>query len=335
MGDPNVPKTTSVSLLPGFLFYPTEEQLFCYHLRNKNNCLYIPSTSATDLSPFGFELIKEIDFYNYDPLELPELACFPFGHGGIKKHWYCFTATVGSECAKREARGGFWKSMGPALDFVSETEGAVLGTKKTFVFFRGDSSSSVLTDWVMYEYALVDHREIAFVLCRVFLKSHGGNKVSEHLLSSCAGESVAVMHRPSKSVIAEVAVHEDNIVETDNEVPGFLMKLISEPDDLVMAGPVSDAGFQLPVGSPQPDEQVRPSDGNISGSGLTHGLLIDSAILEGDFIERFPPVEQRLMAKNSEKWIDVDGTSSLLDQFLWPFLLVVEIVFLVACTGKI
>ncbi|KAF8406296.1 hypothetical protein HHK36_008381 [Tetracentron sinense] len=289
-------KVTSISLLPGFIFYPTEEQLLCYYLSNKNKILYFPSTSATDVSPFGFDLIKEFDFYNYDPLELPEISCFPFGHDGIKKHWYCFTAAEGTECAKREARGGFWKIMEPAQYVVGESEEVILGTKKTFVFFRVDSLAAIKTDWVMYEYALVDHSEAEFVLCRIFHKSHGGNKAWEHVFSSCAEGSVEIMHDiasdvpskqhagPSTSVIGVVA-HEENIFETENEVASFLMRLINEPDDLVVAGPVFDYGFQLPVGILQPDEMVLHSDGNVSGSAVEDGLLFNPAIPEETFIE--------------------------------------------------
>ncbi|XP_010263492.1 PREDICTED: NAC domain-containing protein 101-like isoform X4 [Nelumbo nucifera] len=142
---------------PGFRFRPTEEQLLCYYLSNKNNreSPTHHNLSVVDVPLLGSDVIEELDLYNYDPCDLPEIACFPFGDGGRKKHWYCFTAKATSDRGKRKTRGGFWKSRGRARDVIGK--GVLLGKRKTFVFYRGNSLKAEKSGWMMYEYALVDH----------------------------------------------------------------------------------------------------------------------------------------------------------------------------------
>ncbi|XP_043712014.1 NAC domain-containing protein 68-like [Telopea speciosissima] len=322
MGDPN-PKNVRaipISIPPGFRFYPTEEQLLCYYLTNKNNCaerhecdLSFPSISDVNFSPFGLVMVKEIDLYGYDPCDLPEIACFPYGRGGSRKHWYCFTAKVSTERLRRKARGGFWKMKGRARDILGGKEGPVLGKRNTFVFYRRNSSLTMKTDWVLYEYALVDHLKDSFTLCRVFFKSHPGNKIAEHIPSSCIDKSIAAMHNTDVDAhnkqhdrasgsgigevlvagIGEVLVHAETSFGTDNDIQGLPMKSTSEPCDSILAQQASDDGFRFPMTIPQLDQLVESSNGIVSGSSrsticvgiMTDQLISNSVILEGDFIE--------------------------------------------------
>ena len=48
--------------LPGFRFYPTDEELLRFYLRRK-----------IDKKPIKIELIKQIDIYKYDPWDLPSM----------------------------------------------------------------------------------------------------------------------------------------------------------------------------------------------------------------------------------------------------------------------
>ncbi|KAK9270570.1 hypothetical protein L1049_026151 [Liquidambar formosana] len=143
----------------------------------------------------------------------------------------------------------------------------------------------------MYEYALVDHIK-DFVLCRVFVKSHRGNSISDNVLSSGAEESysavrhIGIQHDGAVTPdIGEAKAHDDNSLDGKNETLRFPMTLVSELDDQVTIRPVSAAGCQFPSGI-HSNELVR-------SSGLTHGgaVFADSAtaeflsILEGDFIE--------------------------------------------------
>lgn len=142
MGD-----TTSFSLPPGTQFYPSDQQLICYYLSSKNG--------SDHRNGAGLDLIREIDLYNCDPFNLPESACFRFGRGGRKSHWFCFVARV-LKGGRRKAGGGYWKKRGRVKDVVGAgARRVVVGTRKRFVFYLGDcTETAVKTDWLMYEYAL-------------------------------------------------------------------------------------------------------------------------------------------------------------------------------------
>ncbi|KAL8244381.1 hypothetical protein R6Q59_010639 [Mikania micrantha] len=133
-------------LPPGCQFFPSEQQLICHYLTLKNNGDRIDSASSN--------LINDLDLYRFEPFDLPESARFSFGREGKRKHW----------------------RSGPVKDIVGAgVQGVVVGTRKTFVFYLGDSVKTGLrTKWIMYEYALVDQKmaEASYVLCRVFAKSY-------------------------------------------------------------------------------------------------------------------------------------------------------------------
>ncbi|CAI9115809.1 OLC1v1016810C1 [Oldenlandia corymbosa var. corymbosa] len=229
MGDlknPNQATSFLNPLPPGSRFYPSEQQLICFYLTSKNNGGAAINNST---GPYGIDVIKEIDLYNFEPFNLPEAAGFRFGSGGLRRHWYFFVGRILKEGGgRRKAGGGYWKRkrvrdvMGAGADKV------VVGTRKSFVFYLGDSpSNAVKTHWVMYEYALIDHHHHAgsFVLCRIFLKSHTQNSLSEHMISSCGDGSVASVRHVGvqcdgnvKSVVSKAQSHEKNTPDDENRV---------------------------------------------------------------------------------------------------------------------
>ncbi|KAK4778622.1 hypothetical protein SAY86_006150 [Trapa natans] len=165
---------------PGYRFHPSEDQLFRFYLMNKN----------TDPNPEDLcNVIKELDMYGYFPPELPDAVCFPYGSGGRKRHWYCYTLRVAyRERRNRRTRGGFWRRRGAAKVVAVDGgsgENAVWGTRTRFVFYAGDSAKTAIkTDWVMSEYALADHFTASFVLCRVSVKANGGNIMTSKVMAS-------------------------------------------------------------------------------------------------------------------------------------------------------
>ena len=151
MGDPSNPKPPSILLSTGCRFHPSEEQLVCSYLTHKNN----------DDRRFGFDAINEIDLYNYNPFDLPDTACFRFGRGGRKRRWYSYVGTrVLKQGGRRRAGDGYWRRRGRGRDVVGGGK-VVVGTRRSFVFYLGDSlETAASTDWVMYEYALIDRHEV-------------------------------------------------------------------------------------------------------------------------------------------------------------------------------
>ncbi|KAK6938663.1 NAC domain, partial [Dillenia turbinata] len=239
--DPSKSSIAAVQKLPpGSRFYPSEEQLLCYYLSNKNN----DSSKVIDV-------IGELDLYGHDPFDLPDCACFSYGFGGRKKHWYCYTARVLSEKKWRRGGGGFWKRSGRARDVVRRGGGVVLGMRRSFVFYLGKTvKAAVKTDWVLYEYSLPHDQKVSFVLCRVFVRSRCKNSVSEHVISSCAEESVAaVRHIGTQydggvtSELAEVEGKDDDAFNGENR--RFEDGTNSAINNLITGGPISVAGLQF------------------------------------------------------------------------------------------
>ena len=147
------PNAASSFLPPGYLFYPSEEELLSHYLSGKN------------ANPGGDHLIGELELYGYDPFELPESARFPYGSGGSKRHWFCYTAkALKKSREKRRAKSGYWRKMGKKKAVMGPMQNVVLGTRTTFVFYLGKSTKkAVRTNWVLYEYAPVnDHQVLLF-----------------------------------------------------------------------------------------------------------------------------------------------------------------------------
>lgn len=102
----------------------------------------------------------------------------------------------------------------------------------------------------------------AFVLCRVFAKSHAGNSISDNGLSCCAEESVpavrhiGIQHDGYLSLDSvEAKMYDDKSVDRNSEIPKYPRQLISELDNQVMTGPVCVPRFPFPSGL-QPREPV-------------------------------------------------------------------------------
>uniref|UniRef100_A0A453FZG4 NAC domain-containing protein n=1 Tax=Aegilops tauschii subsp. strangulata TaxID=200361 RepID=A0A453FZG4_AEGTS len=138
-------------LPPGYRFYPTEEELICFYLRNKLD------GSRGDIE----RVIPVVDVYSVDPLQLSEIherLCG--GGGGEGEPWFYFCARQ-----EREARGGrpsrttpsgYWKAAGtPGVVYSADRR--PIGLRKTMVFYRGRAPSGTKTKWKMNEYRAFQH----------------------------------------------------------------------------------------------------------------------------------------------------------------------------------
>ncbi|XP_052188530.1 NAC domain-containing protein 72-like [Diospyros lotus] len=206
MGESRIYESTSLSLPPGCRFYPSGEQLVTFYLTHKNN----------DDRRFPFDVITDLDLYSYDPFDLPEAASFRFGRGGMRRHWYCYTAPVsrvsGGKERKRRAGGGYWRSAGKIREvFAGGAEAGkfVVGTRKSFVFYLDESpGAAVRTNLAMYEYALIGHHKASFVLCRVFLRSCCRNRLVSESVASV--RDVGIQREATVlSDINEEIIHDD------------------------------------------------------------------------------------------------------------------------------
>ncbi|BAT82645.1 hypothetical protein LR48_Vigan07g269700 [Vigna angularis] len=264
------------ALFPGCRFYPSEEVLLGYYLTKKNE--------NREQRFNGSDLIKELNLYDHDPFELPDAACFPYGYRGRKKHWFCYTVKE-TKSPSRKVKSGFWLRKGRVRD-IRDNGGignAVLGTRSRFVFYVGNSlKKATRTDWILYEYALVDQILSSFVLCRVVNKPHHKNSPSEIGRSCCAEESAAV-------VVRHIGVQHDGCVGGDDVCDnGYVNREIEAAENPIRRGGEHDHAATVSVA-----QGSQPVQERLSGLPCDGALYIEAvipqqhmlSILEEDFIE--------------------------------------------------
>ncbi|KAL4335404.1 hypothetical protein GQ457_07G027740 [Hibiscus cannabinus] len=151
-------------LPPGFRFHPTDEELVTFYLASK----------VFKGSFCGVE-IAEVDLNRCEPWELPDVAKMG------EREWYFFSLRdrkYPSGLRTNRATGaGYWKATGKDREVYSASSGALLGMKKTLVFYRGRAPRGEKTKWVMHEYRLDGDFSCRpsckeeWVICRIFNKS--------------------------------------------------------------------------------------------------------------------------------------------------------------------
>ncbi|XP_010555758.1 PREDICTED: protein CUP-SHAPED COTYLEDON 2-like [Tarenaya hassleriana] len=163
------------NLPPGFRFHPTDEELITHYLLRKvlDNC-------------FTSRAIAEVDLNKCEPWELPEKAKIG------EKEWYFFSLRdrkypTGLR-TNRATEAGYWKATGKDREIYSSKTCALVGMKKTLVFYKGRAPKGEKSNWVIHEYRLEGKFSYHFisrsskdewVISRVFQKTGSG----------CAGAS--------------------------------------------------------------------------------------------------------------------------------------------------
>ncbi|XP_051142048.1 protein CUP-SHAPED COTYLEDON 3-like [Andrographis paniculata] len=157
------------SLPPGFRFYPSDEELVCHYLYKK---------IANEELVRG--TLVEIDLHVCEPWQLPDVAKLN------SDEWYFFSFrdrkyTTGFR-TNRATTSGYWKATGKDRVVVDPRTRAIVGMRKTLVFYRNRAPNGIKTGWIMHEFRLenphVPPKE-DWVLCRVFHKSRGSENSSK------------------------------------------------------------------------------------------------------------------------------------------------------------
>ncbi|XP_072965564.1 NAC domain-containing protein 92-like isoform X2 [Typha angustifolia] len=149
------------NLPPGFRFHPTDEELITCYLARK-------------VSEFGFvsRAIADVDLNKCEPWDLPGKANMG------EKEWYFFSLRdrkypTGMR-TNRATDAGYWKTTGKDKEIFDCV--ALIGMKKTLVFYKGRAPKGEKTNWVMHEYRLQSkfpYRPAKeWVVCRVFRKCY-------------------------------------------------------------------------------------------------------------------------------------------------------------------
>ncbi|KAK2356509.1 NAC domain-containing protein [Trifolium repens] len=153
------------SLPPGFRFRPTDEELIGYYLKRKVEGLEIE-----------LDVIPVIDFYKFDPWQLPEKSFLP--KRDLEWFFYCprDRKYPNGSRTNRATKAGYWKATGKEREIVSEcASSTITGYCKTLVFYIGRAPLGDRTNWIMHEYRLADdfNQDFkgVFALCRVIKKN--------------------------------------------------------------------------------------------------------------------------------------------------------------------
>ncbi|KAM0880398.1 hypothetical protein ACQ4PT_033611 [Festuca glaucescens] len=152
-------------LPPGFRFHPTDEELVTYYLAAK----------VFNGACCGGVDIAEVDLNRCEPWDLPEAARMG------EREWYFFSLRdrkypTGLR-TNRATGAGYWKATGKDREVLNAATGAILGMKKTLVFYRGRAPRGEKTKWVLHEYRLDGDfaagrrsSKEEWVVCRIFHK---------------------------------------------------------------------------------------------------------------------------------------------------------------------
>ncbi|KAI3769294.1 hypothetical protein L6452_00395 [Arctium lappa] len=185
-------------LPPGFRFHPTDEELIsCYLIRK-----------VLDGS-FTGRAFADVDLNKCEPWELPQRAKMG------EKEWYFFSLRdrkypTGLR-TNRATEAGYWKATGKDREIYSSKTSALVGMKKTLVFYRGRAPKGEKSNWVMHEYRLEGKFAYHFlsksskdewVISRVFKKTGAGVVAGKKWLTS-GGMSYTKEIVSSSSAVSE------------------------------------------------------------------------------------------------------------------------------------
>ncbi|KAL0013064.1 hypothetical protein SO802_000133 [Lithocarpus litseifolius] len=148
-------KLSLESLPLGFRFRPTDKELITHYLRLKNQ---------------GHDsgVIAKVDFYKFDPWELPDLSAIKLGN----EQWFFFCELKIASRLNKTTKYGYWKVTGKDRHIKSGKSGSSnsssIGIKKTLVYHTGHDPKGKRTNWVVYEYHAIDTHQDGFILCHLF-----------------------------------------------------------------------------------------------------------------------------------------------------------------------
>ncbi|KAK4493178.1 hypothetical protein RD792_017962 [Penstemon davidsonii] len=177
------------TLPPGFRFYPSDEELVCHYLYKKIiNHNQEQEEGEIDHPKSGGTLV-EIDLHTCEPWQLPGMYYYVYVAKLNSNEWYFFSFRDRKYATgfrtNRATISGYWKATGKDRSVLDPRTRAVVGMRKTLVFYKNRAPNGIKSGWIMHEFRLenphVPPKE-DWVLCRVFYKSRGenNNKYSPH-----------------------------------------------------------------------------------------------------------------------------------------------------------
>ncbi|KAK3141283.1 hypothetical protein QOZ80_4BG0331840 [Eleusine coracana subsp. coracana] len=137
----------------GFRFHPNDEEVFTYVSRKMED------------ENYSCVAIGDIDFYRFEPSELPAKA--KFSTRGDSNYWFFVrrAETNSKTGTSRVTPRGYWKSSGNDRS-VADCSKSPIGKKKTLVYYSGRNPKGTKSDWIMHEYRSSGE----WVVCSIFRK---------------------------------------------------------------------------------------------------------------------------------------------------------------------
>ncbi|KAH7855961.1 hypothetical protein Vadar_031036 [Vaccinium darrowii] len=185
---------------PGFRFYPTEEELVSFYLKEK-----IRGGRREEVIN---RVIPVLDIYEFNPWELPQFAGEPCRKD--PEQWFFFVPRQEKEVRSRRPNRltttGFWKATG-SPGYVYSSDNRIIGWKTTMVFYKGRAPTGTKTQWKMNEYTAIDGELVSsslgaspqiseeFSLCRVYLIRAFDRLPTSSSSSSSATTSIATVNQ--------------------------------------------------------------------------------------------------------------------------------------------
>ncbi|KAK6141656.1 hypothetical protein DH2020_024598 [Rehmannia glutinosa] len=150
------------SLPPGFRFYPSDEELVCHYLYKK---------IANEEVLRG--TLVEIDLHVCEPWQLPDVAKLN------SNEWYFFSFRDRKYATgfrtNRATTSGYWKATGKDKTVLNLATRAVVGMRKTLVFYKNRAPNGIKTGWIMHEFRLENPHVPPKVGLLIFLIYHSFN----------------------------------------------------------------------------------------------------------------------------------------------------------------
>ncbi|KAG6507792.1 NAC domain-containing protein 87-like [Zingiber officinale] len=160
----------SINLPPGFRFHPKDEEIILHYLIPRIVNLSFTSTAMGD-----------VDLNKCEPWQLRSKAKMQ----GEKEMYFFFQKDRKYPTGMRTNRAtesGYWKATGKDKEIFKAKTTALIGMKKTLVFYKGRAPRGEKTNWVMHEFRLEGQHLLPnlprsskdeWVVCRVMNKNIG------------------------------------------------------------------------------------------------------------------------------------------------------------------
>ncbi|XP_019158202.1 PREDICTED: NAC domain-containing protein 92-like [Ipomoea nil] len=173
-------------------FHPSDEELIIHHLWRK-----------IGNSSFSTSAIGEAD-RKLDPWDFPA-----FSLQGERREWFFFSHKDWMNGIYRATYSGYWKTTEKDAEIFKGK--ALLGMKRTMVFYQGRIPKITKTNWFMHEYRSESNHE--WVICKVFLIENKMEEISG-ICSSEESKPSSMMQTNSKDttgLLVKLKYKEDTV----------------------------------------------------------------------------------------------------------------------------